>query len=121
MKTFTSKHYIIGIIIIVLLVGLCIFVDKGRCGDLTNAFPVMSEQYGPLTYVIAIEKECDGISVNPAAAQWMPRLVAKCKTNYYHLVGPTGKKPALMGITYTIPTEQVMHMTIRKYLMTITH
>ena len=115
-----NRPYLIGIIIIVLVLGLLILVDKGRCNDLTNAIPVVSKQYGTLTYIIAIEKECDGVSVPAGAAQWMPRLVAGCKTKYYHLIGPTNGKPALVSITERMPTEESMRKMLRKYLMTIT-
>ena len=116
MKLFERKQYVIAAIIIVLTLTLAILNSKAQAQDSTNTYPVMSEQFGPLTYVIAIEKECSGFGVAYGTSRWVMRPDPDCKIKYHHLIGKTGKKLALMGVTERMPTETMMRGMLHRYL-----
>ena len=116
MKLFGRKQYVLAAIIIVLTLTLVVLNSKAQAQNLANAYPVMSEQFGPLTYVIAVERECDGVSVPPNTSRWVMRPAFDCKIKYHHLIGKTGKKLAHMGVTERMPTETMMRGMLHRYL-----
>ena len=120
MKLFGRKQYVLAAIIIVLTLALVVLNSKAQAQDLANAYPVMSKQFGPLTYIIAVEKVCDGVSVPASASRWTSRLTSNCVIKYHHMIGGTGKTPARVAITERMPTTTMMNVMLHKYIRTIT-
>jgi len=116
MKLFGRKQYVIGVIIIVLILALSILEARSE-----EPIPVMSEQFGSLTYAIAVKQECSGTGISIGNGQWPYRLPdSDCEIKYYHLIGRTGYRPALVAITERMPTETMMNFMLHKYIRTIT-
>ena len=117
-----NKPWTLAAALMIIIITLLLLVEQGRCESSLNKMPplpIISEQYGALTYVIAVQKECNGVPINPG--RWMGRLFSECDTKYHHLIiHEGGSKPILVGITTdSIPTEQLMRTMLRRYLMMI--
>jgi len=85
-----------------IIIAMVLFAPDVRC-ESSDEMVVVSEDYGPITYTISFD---NGLPVD--------------EIKYYHLIGRTGDKPSLVGITDRMPTLGVLHSMLRTYLMAIT-
>ena len=99
------------------IIALVLFAPDGRCADRKNMgmlpFPVVSQEFGPLTYVVVIKEECTGWGIGLSDA-----VEDNCETEYHHLIGRTGRELKLMEITNNVPTKEVLQLIMLKYLVT---
>lgn len=86
------------------IIAMFLFAGNGECAERT----VVAYDYGPLTYVIEFE-------------QYYTDEGAVKYTKYYHLIGQTGEKPMLVGVTKRMPTTDTLAAMMSRYLMIMTN
>lgn len=102
------------------IIALVLFAPDGRCESPTDRmlpFPVVSQEFGPLTYTVVIKEECTGWGIGLSDAVGINE--ANCETEYHHLIGRTGRELKLVDITNKTPTKEVLQLIMLKYLLTI--
>ncbi len=100
----------------IIMFTLLLYAPDGRCespADRMLPFPIVSQEYGPLTYIIIIKDGCTGNGIGFSSR-------TNCETKYHHLIGPTGQNLALVDITDRMPTAEVLRSMLFRYIMTIT-